>query len=87
MCRNIRSLFNYEPKSTKEEIESASLQYIRKISGFAKPSQANDKAFNEAVKEISKASKKLLNSLSTDAKPKNREVEAEKARKRFLSRG
>jgi hypothetical protein len=82
MCRNIHTLYNYEPPATSEEIRDASLQYVRKISGFTKPSQANEAAFARAVDEVAAASKRLLEQLVTSAAPKNREVEAERARAR-----
>ncbi|WP_226526883.1 DUF2277 domain-containing protein [Metabacillus niabensis] len=80
MCRNIRTLFNFSPSATDEEIYAASLQYVRKISGYNKPSMANEEAFNQAVNEIAMVSKNLLNILVTNAEPRNREVEAERAR-------
>ncbi|WP_026561846.1 DUF2277 domain-containing protein [Bacillus sp. J37] len=80
MCRNIRTLFNFSPSATDEEIHAASLQYVRKISGYNKPSMANEEAFNQAVNEIAMISKNLLNTLVTNAGPRNREVEAERAR-------
>ena len=83
MCRNIRTLHNFEPPATKEEIRGAALQFVRKVSGTAKPSQANRDAFDTAVNEISMAVEHLLNSLVTSAAPKNRDVEAAKARARF----
>ena len=86
MCRNIRPLFNFDPPATREEIEAASLQYVRKISGFQKPSQANEKAFLEAVEKITSDSQKLLDSLRTEANPKNREEEHAKAHARALKR-
>jgi hypothetical protein len=82
MCRNIKTLFNFEPPVTDEEIHSASLQFVRKVSGFNKPSKANEAAFLAAVDEIAAVSRKLLNSLETNAPPKNREAEAAKARAR-----
>jgi hypothetical protein len=82
MCRNIKTLFNFEPPVTDEEIRAASLQFVRKVSGFNKPSKANEAAFLAAVEEIAAVSKKLLNSLETNAPPKNREAEAAKARAR-----
>ena len=82
MCRNIRTLYNYEPPATKEEIDSAALQYVRKISGYQKPSRVNSEAFETAVKEVAKATDSLVNSLSTTATPKDREVEAAKAKER-----
>ena len=80
MCRNIHTLFNFEPEATDEEVRGAALQYVRKISGFTKPSQANAPAFERAVDEVAAASKRLLDSLVTTAAPKDREVEAERAR-------
>lgn len=80
MCRNIRTLFNFSPSATDEEIHAASLQYVRKISGYNKPSMANEEVFNQAVNEIAMVSKNLLNTLVTNAEPRNREVEAERAR-------
>jgi hypothetical protein len=86
MCRNIHTLYNYEPPATNEEIRDASLQYVRKISGFTKPSQANEAAFARAVEEVAAASTRLLAQLVTSAAPKNREVEAERARARAAKR-
>ncbi|MHA2027775.1 MAG: DUF2277 domain-containing protein [Candidatus Kariarchaeaceae archaeon] len=86
MCRNIRPLFNFEPSATLEEINSASLQFVRKISGFQKPSKVNEHVFTQAVEEISSIVKSLINDLVTSAKPKNRETEAAKARLRFEKR-
>jgi hypothetical protein len=86
MCRNIRTLFNFEPPSTEEEIRGAAFQYVRKISGFTKPSLANEKAFNRAVDEVARASEKLLRSLVTSAAPRDREVEAAKAHARAVRR-
>jgi hypothetical protein len=86
MCRNIRTLYNFEPPATVDEIHAAALQFVRKISGFAGPSAANEKAFNRAVAEVTKASSKLLSSLVTTASPRNREVEAAKARARAVRR-
>jgi hypothetical protein len=82
MCRNIRTLFNFDPPTTEEEIRAASLQFVRKISGFTKPSRANEPAFQAAVKDISSISRRLLHSLETEARPKNREEEAAKAKAR-----
>jgi hypothetical protein len=76
VCRNIRTLFNFEPSATEEEIRAAALQFVRKISGFARPSAANEKAFTRAVDQIAQASSRLLDLLVTTASPKNREVEA-----------
>ncbi len=86
MCRNIRTLYNFEPPATEEEVRGAALQYVRKISGFNKPSQANAEAFEQAVDEVAEASARLLSSLSTSAPPKDREVEAAKARARAQQR-
>ena len=86
MCRNIHTLYNYEPPATNEEIRDASLQYVRKISGFTKPSKANEAAFARAVDEVAAASKRLLEQLVTSAAPKDREVEAERARLRAAKR-
>jgi hypothetical protein len=80
MCRNIRTLYNFEPPATTAEVEAAALQYVRKISGFTKPSQANEEAFARAVAEVAAISARLLNELETGAPPKDREVEAAKAR-------
>ncbi|MBM3814072.1 MAG: DUF2277 domain-containing protein [Acidimicrobiia bacterium] len=82
MCRNIKTLFNFEPPVTEEEIHTASLQFVRKISGFTKPSNVNEEAFQSAVEEIAAASARLLGTLETSAEPKNREVEARKAKAR-----
>ena len=82
MCRNIHTLFNYEPPATEEEIRGAALQYVRKISGFTKPSQANEAAFERAVDAVADASARLLGELVTTAAPKDREVEAARARER-----
>jgi hypothetical protein len=86
MCRNIHTLFNYEPPATEEEVRDASLQYVRKISGFTKPSQANEEAFARAVDEIADATRRLVESLVTTAAPKDREVEAERRRARAAER-
>jgi hypothetical protein len=86
MCRNIRQLYNFEPPATEDEIIAASLQFVRKISGFSKPSQANEAAFASAVEEIADVSARLLTLLETTATPKNRLDEAEKARGRNLLR-
>jgi hypothetical protein len=86
MCRNIHTLFNYEPPATAEEVRDASLQYVRKISGFTKPSRANEEAFARAVDEVADASRRLLEELVTTAAPKDREVEAERARARAAKR-
>ena len=86
MCRNIRTLYNFEPPATDAEIEAAALQYVRKISGFSRPSKANSEAFATAVAEVTAASRQLMDSLVTNASPKNREIEAEKRRQRALVR-
>jgi hypothetical protein len=86
MCRNIRPLFNFDPPVTEEEIRAASLQFVRKITGFAKPSKSNEAAFLAAIEEISGVSARLLNSLDTSAPPKNREEEAAKAKARSAER-
>jgi hypothetical protein len=86
MCRSIHTLYNFEPPATREEVDAAALQYVRKISGFTKPSQANAEAFERAVEAVAKASERLLAELVTDAPPKDREVEAEKKRARWLER-
>jgi len=86
MCRNIKMLFNFDPPVTPEEIEAASLQFVRKISGFNKPSKANEAAFFEAIEAINAVSTKLLRSLETNAPPKNREEEAEKLKARSANR-
>ncbi|HEV2668402.1 MAG TPA: DUF2277 domain-containing protein [Blastocatellia bacterium] len=86
MCRNIKTLFNFEPPVTDEEIRAASLQFVRKLSGFNKPSKANEVAFLAAVDEIAAVSRKLLNALETNAPPRNREEEAAKARARSVRR-
>jgi len=86
MCRNIKILFNFEPPVTEEEIRAASLQFVRKVTGFNKPSKANEAAFQTAIDEIAAASGKLLHSLATNAPPRNREDEAAKARARAAQR-
>jgi hypothetical protein len=86
MCRNIRPLFNFEPPSTEDEVRAASLQFVRKISGFVKPSKANEAPFNEAVDQIARISAELIGSLETTAPTKNREEEAAKARARYADR-
>jgi len=86
MCRNIRPLFNFDPPVTRDEIRAASLQFVRKISGFHKPSQANAPAFEAAVDEVAAAAARLLRSLETTAPPRNREVEAARARARAAER-
>ena len=86
MCRNIRTLYNFEPPATDEEVRASALQYVRKVSGFTKPSQANAEAFDRAVEAVTEVSKELLGDLSTSAPPKDREVEAAKARARSQQR-
>lgn len=86
MCRSIRTLFNFEPPATEGEIRASALQFVRKLSGFAQPSHANEAAFNRAVEEIADAAERLLNSLQTASPAKNRETEAEKARARARQR-
>jgi hypothetical protein len=86
MCRNIRTLYNFEPPVTDEEVRAAALQYVRKISGFTKPSRANAEAFERAVREVEAASARLLDDLVTSASPKDREREAAKARARRAQR-
>jgi hypothetical protein len=86
MCRNIRTLFNFEPPATEDEIRASALQFVRKLSGFAHPSKANAPAFNQAVDEVAEAARRLLQSLSTNSPPRDREVEAEKARIRSRQR-
>ena len=86
MCRNIKTLFNFEPPATDEEIRASSVQFVRKLAGFTKPSKANEEAFNRAVDEIAAVSRKLLSSLVTTAEPHDREVEAAKARARSAER-
>jgi len=86
MCRNIRTLYNFEPPATEDEVRAAALQYVRKISGFNKPSQANAEAFERAVDEVAEISSRLLAALVTNAAPRDREVEAAKARARAAER-
>jgi len=86
MCRNIRPLFNFDPPVTPEEVRAASIQFVRKISGFTKPSKANEAAFERAIEEIAKVSSRLIESLETTAPPKNREEEAAKAKARAEER-
>jgi hypothetical protein len=86
MCRNIKNLFNFDPPVTEEEVKAASLQFVRKISGFNKPSHTNEEAFNNAIDDIAAVASRLLRSLETTAPPKNREEEAAKARARALQR-
>lgn len=86
MCRNIKTLFNFEPPATELEIRDASLQFVRKLSGFNVPSQANTEAFDRAVEQVATSARELMASLRTTAAPRNREVEAAKARERSLTR-
>jgi hypothetical protein len=86
MCRNIRTLHNFEPPATEDEIRASSIQYVRKISGFTKPSQANTEAFERAVDEVAAVTRRLLDELVTNAPPKDREVEAAKAKARSAAR-
>ena len=86
MCRNIRTLYNFEPPATEDEVQSAALQYVRKVSGFTKPSQANDEPFERAVAAVAAATSELLAELTTAAPPKDREVETEKRRARAAER-
>lgn len=86
MCRNIRTLFNFEPPATDDEIHDASLQFVRKLSGFTLPSKANEAAFERAVEEVAAAARTLIHSMVTNAGPRNREVEAERARARSAAR-
>ncbi len=86
MCRNIHTLYNFEPVATSEEVRLAAEQYVRKVSGFAKPSRANEHAFAQAVDEVASATQRLLEALVTSAPPRNREVEAERARARAAKR-
>jgi len=86
MCRSIKTLFNFEPPATEEEIRAASLQFVRKLSGFTKPSKANEESFQRAVEEVAAVARKLIESLETTAPPRDRAVEAEKARARARER-
>lgn len=86
MCRNIKTLHNFKPPATEEEIRASSLQFVRKLSGFTKPSKANELAFNRAVDQVAQAARELLDSLVTNAPPRDREVEAAKARARSAER-
>jgi len=86
MCRNIKTLFNFEPPATELEIRDASLQFVRKLSGFTVPSKANQAAFDRAVEDIAASARVLIGSLVTHAEPRNRDVEAEKAKERFAAR-
>jgi hypothetical protein len=86
MCRNIRTLFNFDPPATDEEIEAAALQFVRKISGFNQPSHVNEEAFHRAMREVAASARKLVDSLKTTAEPKNRDGEAAKAKERAKKR-
>ena len=86
MCRNIKTLFNFDPPATHEEIRAASLQFVRKLSGYNSPSKANEAAFNRAIDEVYEAAHRLLNNLETQAPPRDRETEAQKARERSTQR-
>ena len=86
MCRNIKTLANFEPPATGDEIRASALQFVRKLSGTTKPSRANEEAFDTAVEEVTAAAKKLIHSLKTSAAPRNRDVEMQKARERSLKR-
>ena len=86
MCRNIRTLFNFEPPATEDEIEASALQFVRKLSGFNAPSGANKPAFDAAVAEVSEAARRLIRSLETASPPRNREIEAQKAKERSRAR-
>ena len=86
MCRNIKTLANFEPPATEDEIRASALQFVRKLSGTTRPSRANEEAFNRAVDEVTDAARRLIHSLQTNAPPRDREVEARKARERSLKR-
>jgi hypothetical protein len=86
VCRNIRTLFNFDPPATEDEIRASAEQFVRKLSGFTHPSQANKVAFDRAVKDVTKAARRLIDSLETSSPPRNREIEAEKARARAAER-
>ena len=86
MCRNIKTLFNFDPPATDDEIRAASLQFVRKLSGFNAPSQANEKVFNKAIDDVAKIARRLIDGLDTNAPPKNREEEAAKAKARAAER-
>ncbi len=86
MCRNIRTLHNFEPPATDDEVQAAAVQFVRKVSGSTRPSQANQEAFDRAVREVAEATRRLLDGLTTSAPPKDREVEAAKARARAAAR-
>jgi hypothetical protein len=86
MCRNIRTLFNFEPPATQDEVRASALQFVRKLSGFTRPSKGNEAAFNQAIDEVTEAAERLLHSLQTLSPPRDREHEAEKARARAKAR-
>ncbi len=86
MCRNIKTLFNFEPAATRDEVRASAIQFVRKLSGFSKPSKANEAAFNRAVEAVARAAHELLDSLVTNAPSRNRDVEAAKARARAVQR-
>jgi hypothetical protein len=86
MCRNIKTLFNYDPPATDDEIQASSVQFVRKLSGFTKPSKANEAVFEQAVKDVAAIARRLVDSLVTDAPPKNREIEAAKLKARAAER-
>ena len=86
MCRNIKTLYNFAPPASDEEVRAASLQFVRKLSGFHAPSKTNEAAFNDAVEEVFAAARKLIDSLETNAPPRDREIEAEKAKRRSAER-
>jgi hypothetical protein len=86
MCRNIRTLFNFEPPATQDEVRASALQFVRKLSGFTRPSKGNEAAFNQAIEDVTEAAERLLHSLQTLSPPRDREVEAEKARARAKAR-
>jgi hypothetical protein len=86
MCRNIRTLFNFEPPATDDEVRAASLQFVRKLSGFTKPSRANEEAFDRAIDEVTTVARRLVDSLVTNAPPRDREAVAAQARERFAKR-
>ena len=86
MCRNIKTLFNFEPPATDEEVHASALQFVRKLSGFNKPSKANEEAFERAIEEVAAAARTLIDSLVTTADPRDREIEAERARRRSAER-
>jgi hypothetical protein len=86
MCRNIKTLFNFDPPATDEEVRDASVQFVRKLSGFTKPSKANEAAFNRAVDDVAAVARRLIDSLTTTAEPRNREMVAARARERSIER-